>query len=975
MRHLRFALLAALLVTLQVTNVHAQSREVSGVVTDATSGDPLAGVNVVVKGTQTGTVTGAEGTYSITLPDDQNVLVFTFVGYKQKEVELDEGQTTADVQLQQDVMNLEGVVISGRATTVRQRNLANAVSTVEAADLERAPAQTVSEALQGKVPGANIQRNSGAPGGGIQVNLRGVSSINAGAQPLYVVDGVIVSNESVPTGMHQLTEAASTFGETATGPGATEDNSVNRTADLNPQDIERIEVLKGASASAIYGSKASNGVVVITTKRGRAGETRVRFSQQVGTYDLKNTLGARTFDSMEEAVNAFGEQAREYFEQGVTYNNEAQLAGRNLPSYETSMSVSGGNEDTKYYVSGLFKDDQGIIENTGYDKQSLRVNLDQQFGSRITAKVSTNLVHSLARRGLSNNDNSGISYWMVFPRTPNFIDLSQNEDGTFPENPFYNSNPLQTAHRLKNDEDVWRFISSARVNALAYRSDTQSLEFNAIAGVDYFNQTNEFFSPPGLQYEDDDGLPGTSIQGNSNNLQANASLSAIHTYRGDGFEASTSGGLQYEVKDFGLTSVTARDLAGGQQRIDAGSVIDTYEYQERIEDLGVYLQEELLLFDEKLLITAAARADRSSNYGNPGTWFFFPKASASYRFVDPLSFTDEIKVRAAYGESGNQPLYGQKFTPLTANENIEGLSGLQVGGTAGDPNIQPERQREVEGGVDLVFFDERAKARFTVYQQNISNLLLQRQLAPSSGFQEQFLNGGSMRVRGIEASLSGTPLRSQNFSWFLQGTFSTNDARITDLPVPAFQTGGFGASLGTFQIEEGRSPTRIVGIVDGEVQTLGNVNPDFNTSFSTELSVGGLRVSGLVDWKQGGDVINLTKLLYDFAANTWDWDERGQERAQQFGTKTGRWVEDGSYVKLREISLSYNIPERLTNSVWDQLESARLRVSGRNLVTWTDYSGMDPEVSNFGSQQISRNIDVAPYPPSRSFWVGIDVTL
>jgi TonB-linked SusC/RagA family outer membrane protein len=975
MRYLRLGLLIIALAGIQFSSVHAQQREVSGTVTDAANDAPLPGVNVRPEGTQRGAVTNPDGEFRLTLASDENVLIFTFVGYKRKEVELDPDQTTVNVELERDVIDLEGAVISGRATTVRQRNLANAVSSVDAADLERANAQTFSEALQGKVPGANIQRNSGAPGGGMQVNLRGVSSINAGAQPLYVIDGVIVSNEAIPSGMHQITEAATVFGETATGPGATEDNAVNRIADINPQDIERVEILKGASASAIYGSKASNGVVVISTKRGSAGEPRVRFTQRLGTYDLKETLGARTFQSEEAAVEAFGEAAADFYEPGVTYDNEEKLANRNALSYETSMSLSGGSEETQYYISGLVKDDEGIIENTGYDKQSLRVNLDQQFGSRVTAKVSSNLVHSVAQRGLSNNDNTGISYWMVFPRTPNFVDLSQNEDGTFPENPFYNSNPLQTAHRLTNDEEVWRFVASGRLNVLGYRTDNQRLEFNAIGGVDYFDQTNEFISPAELQYEPNDGLPGTSIQGNSSNLQYNLSGSAVHEYQADAFEASTSIGIQYEVKNLGINSVTSRNLVGGQQRIDAGSVIETFEYLERTEDLGVYLQEELLMLDEKLLVTAAARADRSSNYGNPDTWFLFPKLSASYRFINPLSFVDEAKFRAAYGESGNQPLYGQKFTPLTADENIEGIPGLQVAGVAGDPNIKPERQQEVEGGVDLVLFDEQAKAQLTFYQQNISDLLLQRSLAPSLGFQDQFLNGGEMRVRGIEASLSGTPVQTSNFNWFVRGTFSANRAEVQDIPVPAFQTGGFGASLGTFQIEEGKSPTRIVGIVDGEIQELGNVNPDFNMSFSTELNWKGFQLSGLVDWKKGGDVINLTKLLYDFAGNTWDWNEGGPERAAQFGQNTGLWVEDGSYVKLREVSLSYSMPDRLTNGIWNQLDNIRLTLSGRNLVTWTDYSGMDPEVSNFGSQQISRNIDVAPFPPSRSIWFGFNLTL
>jgi len=946
---------------------------IRGSVTDSETGQTLPGANVSIIELDIGTVTNNDGQFELTdIRAGTYTLRISYVGYKsiRRDIEIEDGQTsTLNISLEPDLMGLEDVVVTGVATSVKRRNLANAVESVDGEFLNRTPSQSVEQGLQGKITGANIQSNSGAPGGGIQVNLRGVSSINADSQPLYVVDGVILSNEAVSGGMGKITEQSGGDNDPA------QDNMVNRVADINPNDIENIEVLKGASASAIYGSRASNGVIIITTKRGSEGKPQINFSQRVGFFDLSNTVGSRVFNSEQEAVDAFGPVAAEHFIAGQTYDNEAAIADRNDVSLESSFSLSGGNEGTQYFVSALVKDDQGIIANTGYQKQSFRANLNQEISPRVDLDFTSNLVHSVASRGLSNNDNTGTSFWMVFPKTPNFFDLRAS-NGVFPDNPFINSNPLQTASILNNDEDVWRFISSAKLTYNISTTANSNMRMVADFGVDRFQQKNEIFFPPILQYESNDGLPGTLIKGNASNLNINSSVNFIHSIEpGSGsLTLTTSVGAQYQNRDLRVERTTSQDLIAGQRKSDAATVISVFDRRSKVVDLGLYLQEEIQLFDERMLVTFGARADQSSNAGDPDKFFFYPKASTSYRFdnVSP-GLLDEIKFRAALGYSGNQPLYGQKFTPLSGDRNIEGNAGLTVGGIAGDPDIEPERQREIELGLDAVLLGDKVNLEFTLYQQNITNLLLERELSPSQGIQTQFFNGGELQVQGVELGLTFLPVNTENMSWQVRTNFYSNRSEIVDLPVPGFQAGGFGASLGMFRVEEGESATSIWANEGGELSKLGDANPDFRMSLMNDLGWKQFNLYFLWDWQQGSDVINLTKLLYDLAQNSSDWDTAGQARISEFGFNTSPYIEDATFLKLREVSLSYNLEPEFLQQLWSGFRYVTLSVTGRDLLTFTKYSGLDPEVSNFGNQQIGRNVDVAPFPPSRNFWFSVQL--
>jgi TonB-linked SusC/RagA family outer membrane protein len=967
------ALFAAFLVltgsALGVREARAQAHVITGRVTSAQTGSAVAGATISVLGTVIVAQTNQRGEYSLAAPIGAVNLLVKGVGFKRRRVAVAADETTADVTLDQDVFNLEAVVVTGQATAVAQQNLANAVATIAPEVLARAPAPTLESAVQGKIPGALVQTNSGAPGGGAQITLRGVSTINGSVNPLIVVDGMVISNDAIPSNMNSVTAAS------GGGNASNQDNAVNRLADLNPADIADVEVLKGASAAAIYGSEAANGVIIITTKRGQVGRPQFTMTQRFGQFRLANKLGQRRFTDSADAVSAFGADSAlvgQLCRGGCPfYDFEQELYGQHPLSFETDGSVSGGTDQTSYYVSALVKRDGGIAPNTGAEKQSLRANLDQLLGSRFHLSVSTQVIHSLANRGISNNDNTGTSTYMVLPFTPSFIDLRPT-NGVYPVNPYSQSNPLQTFAFLTNNEDVWRVLGTTKLRYDAIESGPHHLVLEASGGLDYFDQQNDILSPPTLQFEPQDGQPGTVVLGKASDQRLNLLGSAIYNFvpASGNYSSTTSAGFQYQDQGLNNTNAVGRTILAGQQNINQAASIVINQNQIPVRGLGIYAQEEVLALAQRLLVTGGFRADRSSVNGDTRKLYFFPKASASYRFLTPFSGLDELKLRAAFGQTGNPPLFGQKFTP-EGTGTIGGLFGTLAGANAGASDIKPERQTEIEGGFDATIGNEFARLSFTYYDKTITDLLLVARVAPSTGRTNRIINGGKLRNRGQEISLSFSPLQRPDLNWVLRTTFSRNRSKVVELPVPAFNTGGFGTSLGAFRIEQGKSATQIVG-TEGVV---GNSEPDFQMSLSNDLTWKRWNLGFLWDWKKGGDIINLTQLLYDAGSNSPDQVPAGNQRITDWAVngKTQVYVQDGSYLKLREVSLTFDLPAAVTAHLFGGVRHARLNVSGRNLIRITPYKGLDPEVSNFGNQAIARNIDVAPFPPSRSFFFSIDL--
>ena len=788
------------------SGVAAQQRQVTGTVT-ASDQAPVSGAVVAIAGTRRGVQTDNAGRFTISVPAGDASLTVSRIGFTSRTVSVPAAQSSVNVRLSADVLNLEAVVVTGQATATRRENLANDVAVVTAENLTgRVPAQTVERALQGKVAGATIRTNSGAPGGGTQVRLRGPTTITGNSSPLYVVDGVIISDVSIPGGSNAVSRAASGVGVN----NSVQDNVVNRAADLNPNDIESIEVLKGASAASIYGSRAAAGVVVITTKRGRAGAPRFALTQRFGYAEISRKLGTRTLTA-DEAVELYSPgtlseaEVRSYFNADGSpkqvYDLEEQVFGRRAPQRETQMSVSGGNETTQYYISGLAADEEGIAANTGFERQAATLSLRQALGSRVRVNASSQVLHSVAARGVTGNDNTGASYVSAISFTPNFFSLRPS-GGLYPRNPFADSNPLETSELSSNEEDVWRVIGSLSTTVDLLERGAHTLRLVGTGGVDYFNQDNRLYYPSSLQLQPFSTTPGTSVAGGGNNLNVNTSANLVHVFNptSGSFRATTSVGTQYEDRDLRQAQVTGRYLIGSlEQPFQAADVVSEGSRQ-RSRDFGGYVQEELLLFDETLSLTGSVRGDRSSNNADSDKLYYYPKLAGAYTLPFENSWLSQFKVRSAYGASGNVPTYNQRFTPLTVR-NIGGNPAVIINGGIGAPDLRPERVTEIEGGFDATLFNSRALLTFTGYRRNITELLLARTLAGSTGFTTQFFNGGEMQSNGVEASLQASLVQRGNFQWNSTTTFSRNRTEFTDLPVPEFSSvNSYGTGFGSLLI-------------------------------------------------------------------------------------------------------------------------------------------------------------------------------
>ena len=1017
-----FPIIVCLILLTTTDILHAQFK-VNGTVTDSKSGEPLVGVSIVVKNTTIGVTTDTKGNYDITVPGSQATLTFSYVGYISKEFQVSTQTGTLNVQLKEDVLGLQEVVVTGLATSIKRQNAANSVATVSAKELGGTTVnETIDGALYGKISGAQISANSGAPGGGFTVKLRGVTTINGASQPLYVVDGVIVDNSSNSAGLNAVTAAA------AGGSSSNQDNPTNRIADLNPEDIQSIDVLKGASAAAIYGARASNGVVIIKTKRGRIGAPKISFSQSIGFNSISKRLGVRQF-TLETALANYAPppgagatpdeiaayQARKSFveslynnaEQNGFINYENEMYGQKGLLSNSGLSVSWGTAKTQFFVSGLLKNEDGIIKHTGYEKQSLRANIDHQVSKSIHLSVTSNYIHSTSDRGLTNNDNTGVTFGVSLAATPNFVDLRPNQNGIYPDHPFNTANPLQTRDLMTNRETIDRFIASGKVDINLLQTNSHIVKVIAEGGVDNYTQQNKSVFPRRLQFERISAQPGTSIFNDVTNMNTNLRGVVLHTYNPPSgqFTLVSQAGLSINNADQNTIVSVANNLIGVQTNLDQSASINTQQNRTFQNDRGIFLQEEFNVKDTYIL-TAGVRGDKSSRNGNVDKFYFYPKASLAVNLSNMKFWNvkdiNQFKLRIAFGQSGNFANFGAKYTTLGPS-NIGGYGGILIGTTRGTEGIRPEQQTEIETGFDASFFDDRATLEFTLYQKRITDMLLNRELEPSTGYQFETFNGGEMTNRGIEVGLNLNPISSANFNWVSNINFWKNTSKVNKLPVPAFRAGGFGATLAIFQIEQGQSASQIVGIdpvVQGPDTTivtrkLGDHEPDFQMSFYNTFNIfKNWEVSFIAQWKKGGDNINLSQLLFDLNGTTGDYDDtdfnttelraavagiqpgdvNGVKRTKLLGVSAAQYVQDASYFKLREVGVYYNLP-RTTLNKWfgDNVSAIRLGVSGNNLITISPYQSYDPEVSNFGTQPVAGGVEVLPYPAQRKFFFNVKI--
>ena len=949
----------------------AHSQTLSGKITDSETGEPLPGAQVFVKGTFVGTTTDVNGAYSLDV-DGSVTVVIAYIGYKTQEVATSGG--SGDFAMEPDVLRQDEVVVTGLVSTVKRRNAANAVASVSGDDLVNAPTQTLDQALSGQFAGVNIRRNTGAPGGGVNVNLRGQSTLTGSTQPLYVIDGVIVNNDANQSGIDVVTAA------TGAGSSRPQGQPTNRIGDINPNDIESIEVLKGASAAAIYGAKASNGVIIIKTKRGRGGKTKFNFSTKTGQSSLLRKMGHRVFETYAEAEEQYGADVASLGNNssgswaGNDFDYEEILYGETGQLTEHTLSAVGGDESTQFYLGGQYMDEGGIIKNTGYKKLSGRMNVDHRLSEKAKVSVSTNLIRSEADRGVTGNDNTNMTYGFSIGFTPSFIDIRDTDgDGVYPINPTNPSNPLETAEYFVNNEVTHRALGSMTFDYNLYRASNMDLGFLAVAGADFYNQENEVFIPPFLQIESSKDEAGQSVMTTTDNLNTNLSLNLVHKMKMSGMNFNTTAGLQYETYDWNSVFVHATGMIPTQTNVDKASSQSVYHDRKKRQDRGQFFQEEITVGDN-LYVAFSMRGDVSSTMGDTETKEWYPKAAASYQLGEFAVF-DNLKLRGAFGQTGNMPQSKAKYTTMSSS-NIGGINGLVASSTRGNASIKPERTTEMEFGMDFSLMNGLASVEATMYQQDIEDLILLVDLPPSSGASYAWENGGEMTTNGMEFALGLNPtalVSVGGLDWNFHMTYYTNESEVTKLTVDPYNFGGFATFLGTYRIEEGYSPTAIVGseMTDGKHDVLGDENPDYRISFRNSFSFGPVSLSFLIDRKEGGSAINLAQLIYDLGGTTVDYEENGGDRLANLGAVTAPYIESTSYTALRDLSMTYTLPSSMTEGFG--VSYLQVGLSARNWWMTSEYTGLSPEVSQFGNEAVGGSVDTNPFPLSKSMYVTLSM--
>ena len=976
-----FLLIAACVCIVLPASLFAQNKTITGKIADS-KGSPVANASIIVKQTTQGTTTDADGKFKIIVSGNVTLLISS-AGFTSQTIKTDANTNDLQIKLSEDVARLDEIVVTGLSTTVKRKNLANAVATISSKELDGvAPAQTFDGALEGKISGAYINANSGAPGGGISVKLRGVTSVYGNTQPLYVVDGVYVDNTATSAGLNAVTSAAS-----GGSPTSSQDNPSSRIADLRAEDIENIEILKGASAAAIYGSKAAAGVVIITTKRGKQGKTQISVSQDLGFIKARKLLGVRTFTAERAASlssdSATGVALAAQFSaaqsKGQIYDYEKEVYGNTGFARNTVLSVSGGSEKTSFFFSASQKDEGGIVKNTGYRNSSLRLNLDHKITDNIKIGISTNYINSSADRGLTGNDNDGVSFGIALSSTPSFAQLHADKLGNFPNNPFAASNPLQTIALMQNNESTNRFITGLNLDATLQKSKTSTTKLIGRGGFDFYNLVTTALFPGNLQFQAVN--KGTSIQGFTRNLDVNYILSLVNTFTPtDNLSFTTSAGLTQENGDYNNLLNVATQVIAGQSNVNEAAALNATQFRSKYQNNGMFIQEEAAIVDA-INLTAGVRFDRSSNNGDAGKYYAYPKAGISWNLtrmgIIKEGLFDNVKLRAAFGQATNVPAYGSKFTSLVAS-NIGGNTGVIVGTQEGEPNIKPERQTEIEAGIDFSLLKGRLGLELTYYNKNIYDFLMLSNPPASSGFSSSWANAGNLRNRGVEFGLNAKPVASRNVTWTTSVNFWLNRSLVTKLTIPSVPQGSFGYVLGSFQIQQGASATQLLGLNGQGVGKLGDAEPRFQMNTYNEVTFfNKLSLRFLIHWKKGGDNVNLTNLENDFGGTSADYDKvtnkaglpDGIYRISQIGTSAQMFVQDASYLRLREVGLYYTFNKIPISFI----RAVRVGVSLNNFVTITKYKGYDPEVSNFGTG-FSTGVDVDPYPATKrgDFHISVD---
>jgi len=957
----------ALIILLSLSLPAFSQLTLEGEITDE-RGAPLPGANIIVRDTQYGAAADTDGRYSFTIPSPvaDIIIEVRFVGYRTQRhtVTQREGTVELNFSLGTDALRMDEVVVTGASAAAERRQLGNAISSVSARDVELSGGMAIDQILSGRIAGAQVMQNSGRAAGGVSIRLRGTSTVLGSADPLYVIDGVIVNNDSP--------ELIRLGGYTQ-----------NRLVDINPNDIERIEVVKGAAAAALYGSRASNGVVQIFTRRGEIGPPRVTITSRVHTDDIRKTIPVNM-----HPTNAAGDPVERYDFQDFIF--------RRAYGTEQHISVSGGAPGTRYSTSLAYNNNQGTVHNTNFERVNLRARLGQNVTEWLDLSVgalySYNVNNEVPHGGM--RDNWGSLTGFIFG--PNTYDPRPDPQTGEYSTAGILANPIEVMDRFEFGYTTKRFIGDIQLTL----TPLPGLSIENVSGYDTHNQKGLIYIPRGTT------APAPYAEGHSRRaerdvVQFNNDLNIRYQRElSDRVFSTTLVGNTFQYDEASTFAAESQDLAPIARIVPSGArnLVIGEARSERI-IIGAFIQQTFGIAD-RLFLTGAIRADAASAFGEEERWQYYPKVSASYilsaeRFWQESrisAFIPELKLRASVGESGNWTAIGpyQRFTNYGLS-SYEGRPALIPSSIRGTPDIRPERQREIELGIDMSLLANRAAIEFTYYDQHTTDLLLNRSLAPTSGFFSQLVNVGTLDNKGFEVLLRVIPVQRRDFQWTSTFIYSQNRNEVNGLEedVLIFAGQGFGlvgAQNGepvgifygsAFERDAGGNIVHDAGglpVRAAENTIIGDPNPDFTASWTNEVQIGrNWTIRAQFDAVYGHDILNFTRRLGSLAVfgttDHYEKELRGElppgYNARVFGIFE-HWVEDGSFIKLREFSIGYTLfPE-----LWG-LRSLRLSLIGRNLFSIDNYNGYDPETNAEAQLTNVRGFDFVEPPIPRTVSFGV----
>lgn len=999
-----FLLLVLFSLIAQPANAQSLLPSVSGKVVDE-NGQALPGATVAVKGTSKGTVTSAAGMFTLKDVTSNATITITFQGYLSTAVEV-RGQSNLAISLKPDISKLNDVVVVGYGTQ-RKAASTGSIASVKAADITQTPVTNVAQGLAARVPGVQITQNSAAPGGNISVRIRGTNSINGSSEPLYIIDGIQITNS-----------------------GGVSD--VSPLSTINPNDIESVEILKDASSTAIYGARGANGVVLISTKRGKSGVTRVQLDTYQGIQNITKKL------SMLDA-SQFAKLENDIYNSPI-YPDPASLGKgtdwqdvvyrqANIQNYQAS--VSGGSEKTQFSLSGNFFNQEGIIISSDFKRYSLRATLDHNISKRFkvgTSIVSSYTINNNIPTGVNSIDGPLVSQSIIgatlgAPPTlePYKADGSLNP---FPDqfNGRYReiTNPLGLAEIL-NQNTIKRTLANVYADAKIIPGLSYRASFNA----DVSNTLNDYYSPIYILGKSEvNANSGSASKGNINttNWLHESILTYDHTFGAHSLKFTGVYAIQSNMYNDNIINANGFPNDATTNEAVQLAINRTVSSNRTKDALTSYMGRINYGYADKFFLDVTARYDGASKFGENHKWGFFPAIAGAWRIIEEpflkgSNVFSDMKLRASYGRTGNAgaiaPYQSLALEGSGSNYQFNHIYTIGISPT-GIPNVDLRWEKSIQAnaGLDIGLLQDRFTITVDYYNKTTKDLLFVKNLPLSSGYASITGNFASIRNKGVEVAANARLLTGK-FKWNVNANVSVNRNQLLSLeggtneyvlspysvlrvgqPLGIFKTYVFDGIYQTGETVLPGSGSRIGGVkvadldndkqITGADQTItGNANPSYIFGFSSNFNYGHFDLSFFLSGVQGNKIFNLSRYSFEnglggrnLLAGTADrWSPTNPNNEYASGFQGGRipvsdrFVEDGSYIRLKNITLGYKLPaiKYITN--------ARLYISGNNLFTITNYSGYDPEVNSFGGSNTLIGIDNLVYPQARSFLIGLQVGL